>query len=899
MGHLWRFGDCELDEAARVLRVRGEAVEIEAKPFEVLRTLLLHSGEVVTKAELLDSVWPGTAVVDGSLATAVSKVRRLLRDDERVIVTVPRIGYKLSGSVHCTAARIPSEPRMELAAGQPVPRREQWHLTRPLDPANSEVWLAHHLKTREPRVFKFATDDLRLKALKREVTIARLLGDALGDRAEFVRVLEWNFEAPPHFLESEYAGPNLVEWANGQGGLQNVPWSLRLDLFRDIVRAVAAAHELDLLHKDLKPGNILIGSTPDGRSQVKIADFGSASLLVPARLAALGITNLGFTQTTGGDASALTGTLLYIAPEVYAGQTATAASDVYALGVLLYQLAAGDFRKPLALGWEADVVDPLIREDIADAARGDPARRLPDGHAFAERLDALDRRRAEREALVKQREQDAAAEMRRSRFRARRPWLAAAAIILLAAIVSAVTIFRNGTSSVATIAVLPLQNTQADRELDFLRRALADEIATALTHTHGVQVRPLSASAKYDSPSPDLHATARELQVQSVVTGRYLKQQYRLYVTLEAVDPAKGQAIWQDSFDAPANSLIAAQVQIALRVREGLARALGASVADASIGPRNEEAYELYLRSVALPAVPANNKQALEMLERAVTLDPGYPPAWLALGRRYYVESRYSSGDASMMARYNESLERALALDPTYVAAGAGLIVSRVERGELAAGYRSATDLVGRRPDSVEAQFVLSYVLRYAGLLDESAERCEAALLLDRKMQTSGLRTCSMVFLLKGDYPRAMNYLQLDQSSDFVHAMTIDMLVRQGKVQEALQIKSIQIPGWTSYDVLRACLAGKGADEIATLTELVRASEDPELNYFAAGHLAYCGQTDAAVDLLKRAISGNYCSYPSMEHDPLLARIRARADYGEVQATGRACQERFLAKRAE
>jgi DNA-binding winged helix-turn-helix (wHTH) protein/serine/threonine protein kinase len=899
MGHLWRFGECELDEAARVLRVRGEPVEIEAKPFEVLRSLLLHSGEVVTKTELLDSVWPGTAVVDGSLATAVSKVRKLLGDDEQVIVTVPRIGYKLSGPVHCKAARTPSEPKVELAPGQPVPRREQWHLTRPLDPANSDVWLAHHVKTRERRVFKFAPDDLRLKALKREVTVARLLREALGDRQEFVRVLEWNFDSPPYFLESEYAGPNLAEWANGQGGLQNVPWPLRLELLANIVRAVGAAHELDLLHKDLKPGNILIGSAPDGRPQVKIADFGSASLLVPARLAALGITNLGFTQTTGSDASALTGTLMYIAPEVYAGQTATVASDVYALGVLLYQLAAGDFRKPLAPGWEADIKDPLIREDIAEAACGDPTRRLPTAGALAERLATLDRRRAERETLARQRQQEAAAEVQRNRMRARRPWLALAGLILLAAITAAVAVFRRDAPGVRTVAVVPLQNVRADSGLDFLRRALADEIATALTHSHGVQVRPLAASEKFENGSVDLAAVARELQVETVVSGSYLKQGDRLHVTLEATNATNDQTIWRDSFDGPAESLIAAQVQIALRVRGGLASALGSTGMDASFEPRNEEAYELYLRSVALPGVPANNKQAVDMLERAVKLDPNYPPAWLALGRRYYVESRYAGADASMMARYDAALERAVSLDANYVPAGAGLIVSRVERGELVAAHRSAVDLVARRPDSPDAQFVLSYVFRYAGLLNEAAERCDTALVLDRKMQTNGLRSCAMVFLLRGDYPRAVNYLQFDQGSDFAKALTIDMLARQGRREEALRADAPDIPGWKSYGVLRACLAGQTASEIAALAQSVRASEDPELNYFAAAHLAYCGQTAEAVELLKRAVDGNYCSYPAMERDPLFARIRSTPGYTDVRAAGRACQERFLAKRAD
>ena len=155
-----------------------------------------------------------------------------------------------------------------------------------------------------------------------------------------------------------------------------------------------------------------------------------------------------------------------------------------------------------------------------------------------------------------------------------------------------------------------------------------------------------------------------------------------------------------------------------------------------------------------------------------------------------------------------------------------------------------------------------------------------------------------MVFLLRGDYPRAMNYLQLDQGSDFAKALTIDMLARQGKTAETLQLGSPNIPAWKSYDVLLACLARKPASEIATLAESVRASDDPELNYFAAAHLAYCGQTDAAVDLVRRAISGNYCSYPAMESDPLFATVRATSHYGGIRASGRACQERFLAARS-
>jgi hypothetical protein len=144
-----------------------------------------------------------------------------------------------------------------------------------------------------------------------------------------------------------------------------------------------------------------------------------------------------------------------------------------------------------------------------------------------------------------------------------------------------------------------------------------------------------------------------------------------------------------------------------------------------------------------------------------------------------------------------------------------------------------------------------------------------------------------------------MNYLRVDQGSDFARALTIDMLARQGKPREALSIGSPNLPEWKSYDLLLACLAQEPPSEIAVLAGSVRPFDDPELNYFAAAHLAYCGHTEAAVDLLTRAIKGNYCAYPSVESDPLFATVRAAPQYGEIHAAGRACQEAFLAGREQ
>lgn len=444
-GRVWRFAHFEFDESSRELRSSGNIVELESKPLEVLYQLLLHAGEVVTKEELLESVWPGVTVVEGSLATAVSKLRKALGEDNSpVVLTLPRIGYRLAAPVQCRWVSAPPVRELSFQPGETVPGRDQWRFVRKLEASpSSEVWLAEHPKTHEGRVFKFAADGIQLKGLKREVTLARLLKDSLGERPDFVRVLEWNFDTPPFYLESEFCGPNLAEWAQNQGGLPAIPAPTRLRVMIELAQAVAAAHDVGVLHKDLKPANVLIAPRPDGDFQVKAADFGSGALMEPARLSALGITNMGFTETITPDAGSLTGTLMYLPPEVLAGQSPTASADVYALGVILYQLIAGDFRKPLSPGWEADVQDPLLREDIAQAACGDPARRLTSVAALVELLQTLDQRRVERDDLELTRSRARLAEQRLAASRARRPWAVAAVLALVAGLAVSLVLYRR------------------------------------------------------------------------------------------------------------------------------------------------------------------------------------------------------------------------------------------------------------------------------------------------------------------------------------------------------------------------------------------------------------------------------------------------------------------------
>ncbi|GAB1406449.1 hypothetical protein MASR1M8_03680 [Thermomonas brevis] len=425
--YCWTFGNAEFDEARWQLRVAGQDVELEHKPLEVLQYLLRHAGEAVTKDELLSSVWAGRVVVEAVLTNAVGKLRRALGEQAQdVVATLPRVGYRLGVPASRRSVEfLPDASRLE--TGDSVPRRPNWKLESPLARTGSnEVWLARHAKTREARVFKFSLTGRGLAGLKREVTVSRLLHEALGERADFVHVLDWDFELAPYFVESQFGGTSLDRWPD-EAGIGKVPRELRLSLFAQAAEAVGAAHGVGVLHKDIKPANLLVEGVGES-ARIRVADFGSSRLFDSGVIDELGITRLGLTQTQ--TISSDSGTPLYLAPEVAAGQSATISSDVYALGVTLYQLLVGDFRRPLAPGWESDIEDPLLRQDIADAANGDPAKRLDSASELAERIRSLAARREKRALELAVQARIADGEKRLAKARARRPWMIAAMLLL-------------------------------------------------------------------------------------------------------------------------------------------------------------------------------------------------------------------------------------------------------------------------------------------------------------------------------------------------------------------------------------------------------------------------------------------------------------------------------------
>ncbi|MEX2213996.1 MAG: tetratricopeptide repeat protein [Phycisphaeraceae bacterium] len=289
------------------------------------------------------------------------------------------------------------------AAGLEIPRRSGWIIERKLGEGGfGEVWLGRHGRTADHRVFKFCFDVERLRSFKRELTLFRMIRTALGDRKDIARLHEVQLESPPYFLESEFSEKgNLADWAASIGGIDTLPLDVRVDLVARIADAVAAAHSVGILHKDIKPQNVLVQLDEHGKPRPILADFGIGVVTDVSRLENMQITGAGFTETILADNdSTRTGTRMYMPPESLADRPFTVQGDIFALGVLLYQLVVGDLKKPLGGGWERDVPDELLQEDIAACVEGDPSRRLSSARDLAQRLRELSHRRhrAQREA---------------------------------------------------------------------------------------------------------------------------------------------------------------------------------------------------------------------------------------------------------------------------------------------------------------------------------------------------------------------------------------------------------------------------------------------------------------------------------------------------------------------
>jgi len=612
------------------------------------------------------------------------------------------------------------------------------------------------------------------------------------------------------FITMELVDGCSLDQSVTPGGL---PAARVVELGIAMADALAAAHEKGVIHRDLKPANVML--TRDGR--LKVLDFGLAKLATSE--SNLDLTNAATMTTPVSDAGQVVGTVPYMAPEQVRGESVDARTDLFALGVVLYELASG--KRPFEGKTHADISSAILR-DAPKPLRALRSELPPDlGRIVGRCLEKNPRERFQTALDVSNELRGLRRELERSEsgMPARPAW-----------------------DKVASIAVLPFVNRSANADDEYFSDGLADELLGVLSKIKGLRVTARTSSFQFKGSKEDIPTIGRKLDVATLLEGSVRKAGNRIRVSVQLVNVADSSHLWSETYDRTLEDIFAVQDDIAHSVVKELRTTLLGEAADSDASDvakaevaraakgrgTDPEAHRLYLqaRNLAERLNLEDNAKAIAYLKQAVELDPEFALAWAELSVAHSKEAYFGGvSEVEGYRRARGAVGRALALEPDLAEGHAAMAwIQMTYDWDWRGAETSLRRALERAPSNAVG-------LRWAGLLAYRQGRLEDAIGLCRRA-------------LEQDPLSAGTYSNLGIG---LHALS-----RFAEAEEAFR-KALELEPQMSHarGLLSFTLLAQGRGEEALAHAAREADEAYRLGALAIAHHALHNRADSNATLHK------------------------------------------------